>query len=364
VSERRQPGALVLESVRTALALRVQSLTVLLLALAVPLTSLMLAGDNLESQRRLVDSIDSEGARVVTISAAEGSLLPADALERARGVAGVVWIVGLGAVDDVSPVGIEANRAPMRQIVSFGAPVSFVSLSEPPGAGAYVSKTSATRLGLAAAAGELQGSSSVALAGWFTAKQPLTSLEPFVLQLVPAGTLVPLERMVALASSSESVSVVVSGILSTLGSTAALQARVERGDELIRAQELVSSEAAARGRRLVAALLAGATASAALVVGAGLLAIRRDFGRRRVLGATRTQLTTLTLLQTLWPALVGALSGTVAGWILLRERLDVHPDPTFPAAVLVLTVYAVLAGAVVPAVWSARRDPLLAVRVA
>jgi putative ABC transport system permease protein len=101
----------------------------------------------------------------------------------------------------------------------------------------------------------------------------------------------------------------------------------------------------------------------AAVVFAGTIGARRDFGRRRALGATRGQLMALVVLATLWPALAGTLVGTALGVLYLGSRLDQLPEWRFPVAVGILTVLVFATASAVPAAVAATRDPLRVLRV-
>lgn len=95
----------------------------------------------------------------------------------------------------------------------------------------------------------------------------------------------------------------------------------------------------------------------------GTIAGRRDFGRRRALGASQRQLTILVMLTTLWPALIGAVVGTALGTAYLGSLLGHFSDWRFPVSVGVLTVIALVLSSAPPAAVAATRDPLRVLRV-
>jgi putative ABC transport system permease protein len=125
----------------------------------------------------------------------------------------------------------------------------------------------------------------------------------------------------------------------------------------------VSDEISARDRLLVLALLGAAMVLACLVVFAGTIGSRRDFGRRRALGATRGQLTLLVMAAMFWPALLGAAAGVLARWAYLGSQLGHVADPRIPTAVGVLVVLGLTAISALPAIHAATRDPLRVLRV-
>ena len=115
------------------------------------------------------------------------------------------------------------------------------------------------------------------------------------------------------------------------------------------------------------ALVLGLVALTALLVAAtlyGLVMMRRkDFGRRRALGATRTYIVSLLVTQTALLALVGVTLGlavSTSAAVLLRDPL---PEIGFVAALAVLAFSSATVAAVVPAVAASRREPIRELRV-
>lgn len=108
----------------------------------------------------------------------------------------------------------------------------------------------------------------------------------------------------------------------------------------------------------------------ALVLGVGLVIVsvstygavagrRRDFGRRRALGASRSAIVVLVLVQTAVVACAGAALGVGVGlwatWSL--------PSATLVTGVALRAVLVALLGAVPPALIAALRDPVRILRV-
>ena len=90
---------------------------------------------------------------------------------------------------------------------------------------------------------------------------------------------------------------------------------------------------------------------------------RRDFGRRRALGASRGTIVALVTLQTAITGLLGAALGTAIGAAVVWRLTDLLPDLRFAVAVGVLAIIATIAAAVPPALVAAHRDPVKVLRV-
>jgi putative ABC transport system permease protein len=335
------------------------SALVLVLALVVPVSVLGVTGLNIEAQAAILRRVDEVGARTMTVVSSAGEpVIPAAAVERIARLDGVAWVVGLGPVFDVRirrPVG---GPTPVRAYRAVRAPVTFSSASA---GGAFVSATSARRVGLAGAYSVLDPG-GLRVVGWFRAEEPLSSLEAFI--LVPSDDeALRLERVIVAVSDVGWVEAVAANLASMIGSEAARSTSIERSAALVAARAAVRDEVTQRDRILVLTLLAVAMAVVSVVVFAGTVAARRDFGRRRALGATRLQLTVLVMLGTLWPALIGSLTGTGLGWLYLGSRLGYLPDWQFPLAVGILAMFAVVIASALPAAVAATRDPLRVLRV-
>ncbi|MDQ3276010.1 MAG: hypothetical protein M3Q39_13540, partial [Actinomycetota bacterium] len=122
-----------------------------------------------------------------------------------------------------------------------------------------------------------------------------------------------------------------------------------------------------RSTSWTATLMLGVLAAGLLLVALTLIGAvsqrRRDFGRRRALGASRSTVVTLVLLQTSAAALVGVAAGALAGLLLVNRLAGSLPSPGFTFGVVVLTMLTALLAAVPPAVLAAYRDPVRILRV-
>lgn len=90
---------------------------------------------------------------------------------------------------------------------------------------------------------------------------------------------------------------------------------------------------------------------------------RRDLGRRRALGASRSAIVALVLLQTFGAGCLGALLGTVAELAAASAWTGATPPWAFAAGVGTTAVLRGLVGAVPPALLAAFRDPVRILRV-
>lgn len=355
---RRSWWSLAAESVRVARSNLVVATLVALLAFAAPAISLAVTGLDIEAQRTLLGSLDAIGTRTMSVVATQGADIPAASVDRVARLSGVAWVVGLGPTSDVRDRGGVGGPTPMRQVRQVRAPIDVSA----PDTGAWVSAESARRAGLGGAWSVLDPG-GLAVSGWFRAREPLQALNAFVLVPRDDGDETGLERLIVSVTDVSQVEAVASAVRDLIGTEAGAGVTIDRSPELLAAREAVQDQVAANDRLLVLVILAATVALAGVVVLFGVLAARRDLGRRRALGATRPQLTVLVVLQTLWPALVGAAMGALVGWGYASLKAGYAIDWQFAAAVGVLTVIALGAAATLPALVAATRDPLRVLRV-
>src|SRR5690606_31507848 len=111
--------------------------------------------------------------------------------------------------------------------------------------------------------------------------------------------------IIVVAASPELVSPLSKAAVSVLGADDPTKVTVQTSERLAQLHALVEAQLAGFSRGLVIAI-AALTGGIAGVVQAGLVLLRRkDFGRRRALGATRAFIVQLILTQTILLAFAG-----------------------------------------------------------
>ncbi|MEO6628891.1 MAG: FtsX-like permease family protein [Aquihabitans sp.] len=354
---------LVAESLRIAVSSRIQSALVAVMCMIVPLLVIGVAGLGVDAQEALLGRLDSVGARVIVVTSAGGqSTIPLEAIGRLEALSHVAWVAGLGPVTDVHLAGHGPGpSAPSRLFVGGRAPVSFGGNTP----GAYVSRDSAARLGVTGVYGSLRPG-ELPIVGWFSAESPLQELRAFVLlrpTVDPSDSMVLLDRVFVATEDAAYVSAVRTAIPGVIGTSAAANAQIEENGALQAARAAVLDEIVHQSRVFVMAALAALVILSGSVVFMGTLVARKDFGRRRALGASRLQLTILVIFTTAWASLLGAVVGAVAGWAYLATQLGHLPDPRFAIAIAWLTAVITIGAAALPALIAASRDPLRVLRV-
>jgi putative ABC transport system permease protein len=195
-------------------------------------------------------------------------------------------------------------------------------------------------------------------------------LEPLVLMPSSSATAAagehpddPLTVLVVLAQSPPEVAAVAATVRSLLPPADPASLTVETSAELAAIRAAVGGELGSHGRATVLGILV----ISVVLVAVNLLALvtmrRKDFGRRRALGATQSLIVALLLGQLGLLATIGAAVGVAAALLSLAVTGDPLPGARFTLAVAVAGVLTAMLGALPPAILAARRDPLHELRV-
>lgn len=193
----------------------------------------------------------------------------------------------------------------------------------------------------------------------------LKILEPAILQPIPSTALAtqPVTTVILLAREPEQLSALSAHLIELIDVPDKSKIGLETGKSQAELRASISSQVSSYGHGLLVALLLGTGATIGAIALGVVLLRRREFGRRRSLGATRTWLVTFVTTQVLVLVGAGALIGTATGLIILKVEGAPLPTPSFVVAVLVLSIGASAIFALVPAMYAASRDPVAELRV-
>lgn len=360
------------EGVAVARSQPVASTVAALVVGAVCAVILATTGQAAATEARVLRSIDDVGIRTVVVRDPTGQAgidpLSVEAVER---LPGVDWAIGFGPVDDVRNAALDQAGNPVPSRLFFGSlppPVELGERTPVPGQ-AVAGSDALASLGAAQPALGVTGSAGgAAVVGGFRAEAPLEFLDDNVLVAPERGRpnetalSVTLDELYVQAEAVEDVEVLARAIPAVLRSRST-QYLVESPAELVQLRNVVRSDLGASARQLMLGVLAAGLLLVALTLVGAVSQRRRDFGRRRALGASRSTVVALVLVQTVVAAVVGVAAGVVAGLVLVNRLAGSLPSPAFTAGVVVLAVLAALLAAVPPAVLAAYRDPVRILRV-
>lgn len=138
---------------------------------------------------------------------------------------------------------------------------------------------------------------------------------------------------------------------------------MQTSETLAQLRGLIQSQLGASSRSLVLALLAVTTVLVAVILYGLVMMRRKDFGRRRALGATRGYVVALLVAQTALLALVGVTVGLLTSTATSLAVRNALPGAEFTLAVSILAIAAAIVAALIPAVAASRREPIRELRV-
>jgi putative ABC transport system permease protein len=247
------------------------------------------------------------------------------------------------------------------QLSALGMPAN-VAL---PGTTAWATQDALARLGLPDGAGSVttQRGDDYTVAGSIELPSWLSTLEPALIVPQPDGARGDIAILVVIAERPDLVAPVAAVIQSVLGVNDPSMVTIETSEKIAELRMLVQGQLGEFGRGLVALIL-GISGLLVAMVMTGLVIIRRkDFGRRRALGATRGLIMSIVLVQTVGLASVGAVIGAVSASVALAISGDPLPGASFTVGVCVLAVIVSGFAALAPAIVASRRDPIRELRV-
>jgi putative ABC transport system permease protein len=325
-------------------------------------------GQTVQAEQQVLSRIDEAGTRSVTITDTNGAAgIRPDAVSRISRISGVEWVIGLGPAQDVRAAGIPAGNPTAVRALYGNLPDVITSDRWDQNSGTVLIGPVAQRtLGLEVPAGGVTtgDGADLAVVGGFIAGDPLGFLNRSALTVAdPAGPDPVVRSIHILAVSPEDVAKTAEAALLMLDAADPTSIGVETSATLAGIRAAVQGELGEYGRQLVTLILAVGLILVALNLYGSVTVRRRDFGRRRALGASRTTIITLITTQTMVVALIGATLGTLIGGALVWRWTNTPPDLPFSVAIATLAILTAALAAIPPALIAAYRDPVRILRV-
>lgn len=354
------------EAAATAWAQPVASLVTIVMIAGMCAAVVLTTGRTVGAEQAVLGSIDAEGTRSIIIRAEPAAGLDPTVLSRINRIDGVQWVGAFGQATDVTNAAFSgATRVPVRAV--WGDDFDQLGLPDIPAvpdSSVWASGTALEVLGMPdAVGGAVTGDGDdYAIVGPLTTPDYLRFLEP--LAVAPqSGDTGQVVVLVVLAATPELVAPVSDAALSVLAVDDLTLITLSTSENFAELRALVEGQLGTFGRSLIV-LIFGLTAILVAVILYGLVMLRRkDFGRRRALGASRGLIIGLLLTQTGILALIGAIIGSTTAGIALATTGDPLPGGQYFIAVSVLAAAVGITAALLPAIAAARRDPLKELRV-
>jgi len=365
---RPRSTALLHEGILTARAQPVATITATLVVAMVCFVVLVTTGRTAAAERAVIASIDSVGTRLVTATDSTGSAgIHPSAVDDVAALEGVTWALGLGPAEDVANADRpSAIGTPMRSYVGpLPDEVALTAGRLPRAPGEAVAGARAgAALGLLDGVGAVTSAGArVAVVGQVALDGPLATLDGSVLRLAEPDTDLPLRYVYVVVDHADQAPDLALAVEAVLPVAEPSALEIETSAGVLALRDVVAGTLGASARQLMAGVLGvGLVLTTVTMLGA-VAARRRELGRRRALGASRSAVVVLVLAQSAVAAVVGAVIGTAAGLAVVRLILDATPSAGFVLGVAALALLVTLAGSAPPALAAALRDPVRILRV-
>lgn len=356
------------ESLASARSQKTTTSLIFLIIAGMCMAVFLTSGRTAATEEAVLSRINDQTTRTIILRATgEESGLDARLLAPLNRLGGVEAVIGFGPTEDVTNAAIPGGNLVAARALYTAVPIAGLPASTSPLTDTVaVSEQASYELGLAGLVhGSVQDDAGTTRSVTSAIETPsyLDFLEPLVLIPTELNETAPLATVVIVTKSSPLVEVI-AGVARDLAAPPNPQhLTIETAEQLGAIRQAISGDLGTFGRSTVLGIL-GVTAALVAINLYGLVLLRRkDFGRRRALGATRGTVISLLLWQVTVVSTTGALVGTVASMAILRLEDHVRPDLSFMVSVAVLAVATAVTAAIPPALFAASRDPLRELRV-
>ena len=357
---------IVREAWLSALSQRVSSLLSIVMVGGMAAAILLTTGQTAAAERAALAQIDAIGTRSIIVRAGEHAGLDTTILQRLAAFDGIESVTAFGTI-------VDARNALVPGAPLTGLRPAYGTLVSGAQAGTVLaSSTASLHLGLFDGTGAIVTNDGfqMVVTGHLEVPEHLGFLEPLAV-IVPDSTEEvnsangqPITTLVILATEPRLVSQVTRALTGVLAVPEPQEISLETSSQLASLHAAVSGQLGIHGRNTLLSILGVAAALVASNL-FGLVQMRRkDYGRRRALGASQILIVTLLTTQTTILSAIGAVCGaaiaTITSWYFG------HPLPGLPftLAVIVAGILVSILASIIPAIAAARRDPLHELRIA
>ena len=360
--------ALLREAVATAWAQRLSTVIAALVVAAVCGVILATTGQAAAAEQRVLSRIDDAGTRLIVVEDSGGAAgISASSVDAVSRLGGVRWALGIRPVTDVRNAVLGRAGQPVPSHVVHGRLPEEIKLQGrvPEPGQALVSADGQRLLGLEHAAGGVIGSGIDApVVGAFDARAPLDRLEGTTLiRAREDADGEVLRALFVMADDVDSVESLAAAVRLTISADEPGQVQVRTPQTVLDLRTVVAGELGRSGRQLMLLVLGVGLALVATTMFGAVSARRREFGRRRALGASRSAVVLIVAVHGLVAAALGAAAGTAAGLVAVHRVAGSLPSAGFTIGVALLSVLVAFVACLPPALLAAYRDPVRILRV-
>jgi len=363
-----RPFALIVEGLAQARHDRRFSVGIGLVVALVVGVVLSTTGRTAATEQSVLESIDSLGARVVVLTDGDRKAhVDAASVEAIQRLDGVAWVFGIGAAETGTSEALGGGRVSSRALV--GTLPSEVTIEM--GRAAVAPREAVAGEGALATLGLADGAGAVAIegrpvgvVGTMRASGVLDFLNGTVLYRQNPDETQPVVQIFLAVDNPADATAIGDEAQAVIIADDPDRVTVEVSSSVINLGDVVSGKLGASARQLMVLVLLVGLAITTVVTMAMVASQRRNYGRMRALGASRSALVVMVLVRTAAAAGLGAVVGGAVGIVVIYSSTGgALPRWEFVVGVGVLAFLMSLVGAAVPAVAAARNDPVSILRV-
>lgn len=335
---------------------------------AMCLAVLLTAGRTNASQQEILRTIESQANRAIIVRVEPHANISLDAVNTLGNIVELEWVAAFGAVQDMHNPDIgPVQKVASRTVLAHGQSEAVLDLALSQHATALTTAQGAEALGLIDSSGYVIGAETQTTIGRaILLPDFLHWLDPIVLIPVPnedAYTQLPAAIIIAVPTAPEHVPAMTQTIRDLLDPAELDAIGIETPEQLNLLSSLVEEQLTGVHRTLVIGMFVILVVLVSALLYGLVMIRRRDYGRRRALGATRSLIVGLIVMNTALVAVAGAVGGSTVALGILIFTASPLPAPAFILSTVILATGAALLGSVIPGLVASRRDPLTELRV-
>ncbi|HHW50941.1 MAG TPA: lipoprotein ABC transporter permease [Pseudoclavibacter sp.] len=356
------------EAVWAAISQPIVSLAALVMIAGMCATVMLTNGRTNAAQQDVLSTIDQVGTRSIIVELQDGAGVDTSVLTRIENLESIAWSGAFSAATDThnQALGNSGTNVAIRTLWTSDPEELGIAETSPVDNAVWATPVAAKDLGLQVAAGAILTNDGISysVVGTIDAPSYLDSYEPLLVypQTIPE-TAQTVNSLIVIADQADQVASLATTITSLLGAEDSTKVSVTTSARLAELRGLVEGQLTGSNTSLIVLVFALTAVLVAVILYTLVVLRRKDFGRRRALGSTRSTIVLLLLIQTGITAIVGAFIGCAAALCYLAITGDPLPSVTFVVATGILAILIALTAALIPAIVASRRDPIRELRV-